>query len=455
MTVRKIRNCFLALAMTLACSGMALGAVSAQKAAQLGKNLTFLGAVKAGNKDGTIPAYTGGLTTPPAGFKKGSGWRPNPFAGEKPLFAITAKNMNKYADKLSEGVKAMLKKYPDFRLEVYPTHRTAAFPKYVLDNTVKAATSAKLTDGGLSFTGAHGGFPFPIPQNGYEAMWNHILHYNGLSFRILYRAYTVDSSGRPTMQTEGDVTQEYFYYDPNKPHAENFYALKDYYVAPARRVGEAFLVIDPIDYAHKSRKGWQYLPGQRRVKLAPELSFDTPCSIYGGQITWDDLFLFNGSMERWDMKLLGKKEMYIPYNEYKMIYQVPLEKELLTDHFPNPDDVRWELHRVWVVEATLKPGKRHLYSKQVFYLDEDSWDAALADKYDGRGQLYRVGMNYLTQQYDVPCIFPDSFSIVDLVTDSYAINALPTRGGRGIHYFSHPFPSRDWTPGSLSAGGVR
>ena len=320
---------------------------------------------------------------------------------------------------------------------------------------MKAATTAKTTNGGLSFTGVHGGFPFPIPNNGYEAMWNHILHFNGLTYEERYRAYTVDSTGRATMQAEGNVTQEYPYYDPAKPNAKDFYALKVYMVGPARRVGESVLIIDPIDYGRDSRKGWQYLPGQRRVKLAPDLSFDTPSSLFGGQTTWDDLFLFSGSMERYNFKLIGKKEMYIPYNEYKMLYHTDHEKDLLKKDHLNPDKVRWELHRVWVVEGTLKPGKRHLYSKQVFYLDEDSWAAALADKYDGRGQLYRVGVNYLTQQYDVPCLFPDSFAIYDLVTNSYAINALPRPGKKGILYPGHAFPAKDWTADSLAASGIR
>jgi hypothetical protein len=450
----KLHTCLIATALTLSCTGFALGAVSADKAAQLGKNLTLVGAEKAGNKEGTIPEYTGGISKSPANYTK-KGWRPDPFVDEKPQFAITAKNMAQYNDKLSEGVKVMLKKYPNFRLDVYKTHRTAAFPKYVTDNTVKAATNAKTANGGLSFTGAHGGFPFPIPNDGYEAMWNHILHYNGLTYEERYRAYTVDSTGRATMQAEGNVTQEYPYYDPAKPDAKDFYALKVYMVGPARRMGESVLIIDPIDSYNEKRKGWQYLPGQRRVKLAPDLNFDTPSSLFGGATTWDDLFLFSGSMERYNFKIVGKKEMYIPYNDYKMLYHTNHEKDLLKANFPNPDAVRWELHRVWVVEGTLKQGKRHLYSKQTFYLDEDSWAAALADKYDGRGQLYRVGLNYLVQQYDVPCLFPDSFAIIDLVTNSYAINALPVPGQKGILYPGHAFPPKDWTADSLAAGGVR
>jgi hypothetical protein len=99
--------------------------VTADEAKQLGTTLTQVGAEKAGNKEGTIPEYTGGLTTAPAGFDKGKGVRPDPFASEKPVASIDAKNMDKYADKLSEGTKALMQANADYRIDVYPTHRTA------------------------------------------------------------------------------------------------------------------------------------------------------------------------------------------------------------------------------------------------------------------------------------------------------------------------------------------
>jgi hypothetical protein len=450
------RMSLLAAGLVLAYAGVALGAVSADKAAQLGNNLTEIGAEKAGNKEGTIPEYTGGITKPPASYKKGSGWRPDPFEGEKPLYSITTKNMGQFSAKLSEGTKALLKKYPTFRLDIYKTHRSAAHPKQVLENTKKHALTAKLTEGGLAFTGAHAGYPFPIPQNGYEAMWNHLLHYEAVTYEQTYYTFTVDSTGRVTMQSSGNVQQEFPYYDPAKPNSTEFYNLKVYYTAPSRRVGEAFLIKDPIEYAHNARKAWQYLPGQRRVKLAPDLSFDTPCSVYGGQATWDDLVLFQGSMERYDFKLVGKKEMYIPYNDYKMINDTPdPQKDLLKKNHLNPDLVRWELHRVWVVEGALKTGKRHLYSKRIFYLDEDSWRVVASDQYDGRGQLYRIGFAYMTPSYEIPCPYGDVFTINDLVNDSYLINALNETGKKGAKFGLKPFPAKDWTADSLAGEGVR
>lgn len=453
----KLRNCLLAACLSVASAGAAFGAVSAEKAALLGTTLTEIGAEKAGNKEGTIPAFTGGITKPPANYDKSKpGWRPDPYAGEKPLFSITAKNVDQYKDKLTEGSKAMLKKYPSFRMDVYKTHRSAAHPQHVLDNTKKHALTAKLTDGGLGISGAHAGLPFPIPQSGLEAMWNHMLHYEGVTYEQTYYTFTVDATGRVSMQSQGNVIQEFPYYDPAKPDTNEIYNLKVYYTAPARRLGEAFLIKDPINYAKESRKAWQYLPGQRRVKLAPDLSFDTPCSVYGGQATWDDLLLYSGSMERYDWKIIGKKEMYVPYNDYKMINDTPNpEKDLLKKNHLNPDLVRWELHRVWVIEANLKPGKRHLYPRRVFYLDEDSWRGLASDQYDARGQLYRVGFVYMTPSYEIPCPYGDVFTYNDMVTDSYLINALNVTGKKGAKFGHKPFAPNNWTPDSLASEGIR
>lgn len=152
--------------------------VTADEAAKLKSTLTPFGAEKAGNKDGSIPAWTGGLTKVPAGYEPGSA-RPDPFPDEKPVVQISAKNLEQYKDKLSEGTQTMLRQHPSYRLDVYPTHRTAAAPQWVYDNTFQNATRAKTTAGGNSVENAYGGIPFPIPKSGAEVMWNHLLRWRG------------------------------------------------------------------------------------------------------------------------------------------------------------------------------------------------------------------------------------------------------------------------------------
>jgi len=430
-------------------------AVSADDAKKLGTSLTAVGADPGASKDGQIPAYTGGLTTAPAGFNKASGVRPDPFAGEKPTLVITGANMDKYAGSLTEGTKELLKKYSDFKVEVFPTHRSVALPKSVLDNTIKNATKAKTSQGGRVLEGASAGFPFPIPTNGFEAMWNHLARYVGPAYQMKYNSMNIDSSGHAVLATAGEAWQQYPYYIESKSadSAENdlFYQIKVTYSAPARRAGEALLLWDSVNPVEKGRRAWQYLPGQRRVRLAPDIAYDTPNPGTAGTTTYDDAFIFNGAMDRYDFKLIGKKEIYVPYNDYRLVY-APKSEDVATPKFANPDLTRWELHRVWVVEAYLLPGTRHVYSKRVFYLDEDSWIALASDNFDAKGQLFRSGFAFLTPSYDVQAPYADTSAFYDYVAGSWSL--FTHIGTQGLNY-TDPLPEKEWSSGSLAASGIR
>jgi hypothetical protein len=447
-----MRHSLTLVAALVAASFTAHAAVTADEAKALGTTLTAIGAEKAANKDGTIPAYSGGLTTPPAGFKAGDGIRPNPFASDKPRLQIDAKNMAQHAAVLTEGTKALMQKYPTFRVDVYPTQRSVAFPKWVADNTSKNAVKAKTSNDGRSMEGAHAGFPFPIPKTGYEAMWNHLVRFNGQAYESKYRNLTVDASGRTTLATEGISNQEYPFWDNSKTAADTFWRIKLTYTGPARRAGEALMLIDPLDIGANDRRAWSYLPGQRRVKVAPDLSHDTPNPGTAGATTFDDTFIFNGSMDRFDFKLVGKKEMIVPYNAYAAVYGSKQDDLLKPNHL-NPDLLRWELHRVWVVEATLREGKRHVYSKRTFYLDEDSWAALASDEYDARGQLYRTGFAYMAPSYDLPAPYTDMFGHYDLVSRVYSLTGFIAETGGLKH--TKPLGEREWTADSLAGAGVR
>ncbi len=446
-----LRRSILTLGISLTCMMPAFGAVSSEEAARLGSTFTAIGAEKTGNADGTIPAYTGGLKTP-ATFKKGSGVRPDPFADEKPLLSINPKNADKYSTKLTEGSKALLKKYPTYRIDVYKTHRTVSFPHYVQDGTAKNAVTAKAINGGISIQNATNGIPFPIPKDGNEAMWNHLLRYSGEAMKLKYKSWNIDASGRRTLGVSATVHQQYPYYDRKNPSVENYYMIKAHFEDPPRRSGEALMLIDPLDFTKKGRRAWQYLPGQRRVKLAPDLSFDTPNPANAGATTYDDVNIFNGSMERYTFRLIGKKEIYVPYNAYKAVYETKPEALCLPRHV-NPDYLRWELHRVWVVEASLKPGKRHIYSKRVFYLDEDSWAAVASEQYDARGQLFRTSFSLLTYSYDIQAPFTDPITFYDLVAGTYTLSV--NLGDKGSLHYINPLSDKQWSPDSLAGSGIR
>tara|TARA_Y100000296_G_scaffold87491_1_gene135708 strand:+ start:10446 stop:11810 length:1365 start_codon:yes stop_codon:yes gene_type:complete len=453
----KLINSFLITTLALAVSGAAMAAVTPEQAAQLGTTLTGIGAEKAGSADGTIPSYDGGLTTIPAGFKAGDSFRPDPFAGEKPRLVINGQNVADYADKLSASTVELLKRYPSFRLDVYPTHRSMALPQQVLDNTAANALAATTSEGGLALENALPGIPFPIPNDGNEAMWNHLMRYQGVAMSIKYDGWIVDSSGKATLSSAAIASIEHSLYDEKRPVGpagadELFYKIKLEYDAPARRAGEAVIAIDSVNSMKHPRRAWQYLPGQRRVKLAPELAYDTPNPGLSGTATWDDGFLFNGAMDRYDFKLVGKQEMYIPYNSYRMNYHKN-PAELVTAKHLNPDLQRWELHRVWVVEATLKPGKRHIYSKRTFYLDEDSWTAVASDEYDGRGQLYRGGFTHLAYSYDVQAADGINHMLYDFTSGAY--NLTGYYGPYGGFKYIEPLSRTQWSPESLAGTGIR
>lgn len=444
-----------ALAATFA--GQAMAAVSADEAKQLGTTLTLNGAEKGANKEGTIPAFTGTPIAPPASFKPGSGIRPDPFANEKPRVVITGKNMGEYADKLTEGTKELLKRHAGYRVDVYPTHRTMVPPKQVLENSQKNATTARTTEDGLGLENALPGIPFPIPKTGNEAMWNHLVRYQSIGFNTKYDSWTVDSAGVASLATHAEATYEWPAYAPGNIKSvmkgnDPYWRLKLNYKGPARRAGEALMLIDSVNPMEQGRRAWQYLPGQRRVKLAPDIAYDTPNAGSAGASTYDDAQVFNGKMDRFDFKLVGKKEMIVPYNAYRLQYH-PKSEDITTPNFVNPDLVRWELHRVWVVEATLKPGKRHVYSKRVFYLDEDTWNAVASDQYDARGQLYRSGFAALTYSYDANAISSDTQIFYDFASGSYAMLGL-----FGKYFLKHAtdvLPANQWSPESLSGAGVR
>lgn len=448
------KKTLMAAALTVAMAA-ASAAVTPEEAKQLGSTLTLVGAEKAGSKDGVIPEFTGGLTNGPA-VAKGSGMRADPYAADKPRLSINGKNLAGQEDKLTAGTRELLKRFATYRVDVYPTRRSVTFPKHVLDNTQKNALAAKTTDGGVGVENVLGGVPFPIPKTGYEVMWNHLLRYQGHAFFTKYDSWNVDSSGTPTLATTGEASQEFPLGDPKRTELSKpndvFFRTKMSYLAPARRAGESLMAFDHVSPVVQPRKVWQYLPGQRRVKLAPDVAYDTPNPASAGASTYDDGWVFNGALDRFDFKLVGKKEMIVPYNAYKLAYH-KVAADVTTPNHINPDLVRWETHRVWVVEATLKPGKRHIYSKRVFYIDEDSWVALASDEYDARGQLYRASFGHLTFSYDVLAPQSGNHMIYDFVSGSY--NIIGYAGPHGGVKYTDPFKPSEWSAEALSGAGVR
>jgi Protein of unknown function (DUF1329) len=439
-------------------AGSSLAAVSADEAKQLGNTLTPWGAEKAGNKDGSIPEWTGQVKIPSNYDPKKQGVRPDPFANEKPLFSINAQNMEKYADKLTDGIKAMMKKYPTFRIDVYPSHRTAAYPPYEIDNALKNATSCKDIGNGQKLEGCYAGIPFPIPKTGNEEMWNHIARYTTHSYRAIFTNWFVDSGGTAILQGKNESYQELPFHDPKltKPADGKtlYWRFRSDTTEPSRRAGEKSIFLDPVDMIGVGRRVWSYIPGQRRVKLAPDLAYDTPAPQSGGAQNMDDIEIFLGAQDRFDFKLLGKKEIFIPYNNFKMAdgASCPDKLKFIKNHM-NPDCIRWELHRVYVVEATLKAGIRHVYKRRTFYFDEDAPGAGIGDNFDATGKIYRVSIGTYYPMYEAQGLMSDQTTTHDLQSGTYATSGEVAETGGW--YLGPRKPETYYSGEALAADGIR
>ncbi len=442
------------LGMTVLTSTAALAAVSADEAERLGKDLTPLGAEMAGNADGTIPAWTGGITTPPAGFKVGD-HHPDPFADDAISFDINPANFKDYEDKLSVGHKAMFSKYSTFKMNVYPTRRSASFPERTYEMTKKNAVTGKLTPDGEGVLDVAEGIPFPFPTNAHELIWNHKLKFKGVSGVRYNNQVAPTASGKYTLvQLREEILAPY--YEEGKTIADIDNVLLYFYQqveAPARLAGNVLLVHETLNQSQQPRQAWIYNPGQRRVRRAPNVAYDNPGTASDGLRTNDMTDMFNGSMDRFNWELVGKKEMYVPYNSYKAHSSDVTVDDLVRPGHLNTDLLRYELHRVWVIEATLKDGTRHQNKRRTYYLDEDSYQIVMVDHYDSRDQLWRFSEAAPINYYDVPLMWTTMETHHDLQSGRYVTVGLDNQSD--VNNFTFSSAPMNYTPQALRKRGKR
>jgi hypothetical protein len=241
--------------------------------------------------------------------------------------------------------------------------------------------------------------------------------------------------------------------DPQKA-ANVLLFFKQRVTAPSRLAGNVLLVHETIDQVKEPRLAWVYNAGQRRVRRAPQVAYDGPGTAADGMRTSDNFDMFSGAPDRYDWKLVGKKEMYIPYNSYKLEQPNLKYDDIIKAGHINQDLTRYELHRVWEVEATVKSGERHIYAKRHLFFDEDSWQIALADHYDGRGQLWRVGEGHAVSHYQQQVPTYTLEALYDLIAGRYIALGMKNEEKRGVE-FGFKANSADYTPAALRNAGVR
>jgi hypothetical protein len=432
-----------------------IAAVPAAEADKLGKSLTPMGAEMAGNADGSIPAWK--PLPKNAGSVDSKGFLSDPYPGEKPLFTITAQNVDQYKAKLAPGQYAMFKRYPEtFKMPVYPSHRGATVPDDVFAAIKRNATNTNLVSGGNGLENFETAVPFPIPKSGVEVIWNHITRYRGGSVTRLVTQATPQPNGSYSMvyfQDQFVFRDKMKDYDPKNPGNILFY-FKQKVTAPARLAGGVLLVHETLDQVKEPRSAWVYNAGQRRVRRAPQVSYDGPGTAADGLRTSDNLDMYNGAPDRYDWKLEGKKEMYIASDSYKLDSPTLKYDDIIKAGHINQDLTRYELRRVWHVVATLKEGQRHIYAKRDFYIDEDTWQAAVIDHYDGRGQLWRVAEAHAENYYDKQVPWYALEALYDLQSGRYLALGMKNEE-KSAYDFGFTATTSDFTPAALRQDGVR
>ncbi|OUV03963.1 MAG: outer membrane lipoprotein-sorting protein [Betaproteobacteria bacterium TMED82] len=395
-------------------------------------DVTYSGAEKSGNESIGIPAWTGGLTRPPLGWQKSQGYV-NPFAEEKPLFIINASNFIEFKDKLTDGQIALLEKIPAFKMPVYKSHRTAVLPKEIIKIIEQESGNARIVSHGI-IGRSESSIPFPQPKNGEEAINNYLMRYIGNGFEREYSWFPVRPGKKYYRVGFKDrVVVAQSMRPPQIKRGLN-YAFYANFSAPSTLVGTVYLVHEFTNLIENPRAAWIYNAGARRVRRAPDLAYDNVADGTEGMRTTDQYFGFNGATDRYTWVLKGKRSLFVPYNTYDISSKKLKYEEILDNGTVNADLMRYELHRVWVVEATLKEKSNHIYGKRVFYLDEDSWSLLGEDCYDTRGNIWRIGIHGFIQIYDKLVPWPNILIWHDLSNGNYLVSHLDNEIRKPIRF---------------------
>ncbi len=442
----------LSILLLATCALQAQAKVDSAQAARLGQDLTPLGGERAGNAAGTIPAWDGGLAQPPANYQPGM-HHPDPYSADAPLYQVNSQNLAQYQAQLPAGLKALLEKNPDYFLRVLPTRRSAAAPQRIYDATRFNAQTAELISGGNGVDGAAAGIPFPLPKTGQEVIWNHIMRYRGdqISF-VTNQAAVLSNGAYNLLKLERDI---YFLYGREGVSPQDLDNTLFYYkykvVAPAKLAGSALVVQETLDQVLAIRKAWRFNRGERRVRRLPMLAYDTLQPDTNGMATADVVDSYNGAPDRYEWNLVGKQEMLVPYNSYAVHQKGIPYDNILRSNTVNPELLRYELHRVWVVDAELRKGFSHPYAKRRFYIDEDSWQILAADLYDKSGELSGVQESHPISYYDVPMFGSTLETIYDFKGKRYFVDGLDNN--EPMYNFNAKLTPRDFTPQALRREG--
>lgn len=401
----------------------ALAKVPADEAAQLRGPLTPLGAERAGNAKGSIPTWLGGITAPPPCHAAGARYC-DPHADDRPHTTISADNIEEWREQLPAAqIEMLLRHRPTYRLHVYPSRRSFANPPAIYEAAIRNAQTATLSANGLRLRDASVAVPFPIAKEGLEAIWNHRLRYRGPAYQRWISQASVLSSGEASLTRLRE--------DADFPYARGEMEPEDVaqrwlqvVLQPERLIGYFTLIRDSLDAEAAPTMAWRRAPELRAVRPERSFGFDGP-GMLGDDLRFDDQQdAFFGSPERYTWRIVARREMVVPYNSYRLHGGRRQLREILRPGHLDPSLVRHELHRVWVVEATLKPKAIHRHKRRTFYIDEDSWQVLVTDLYDRNDRLWRAQEIHTLMAYDRAVLMPAVEAFYDLESGRYLVQGI-------------------------------
>jgi hypothetical protein len=402
----------------------------------LNESLTPTGAIRQGTTDGRIPAWVSS--------KEQAALLHQQLEQDQPLFTITGDNYTEYLAHLTEGQIALFRQHPNtFKMPVYQSKRLHQIPKWLAEATHKNLNDARLIDDGNGISNVWPGIPFPVPDNALEILWNHLIAWRSISAKGTFIESTIHpNQAHYLIESSFEIAMPY--YQPERMAVTDNIILTYYLtriISPARIAGGATLVHDSMNPRMGQRQSWIYNVSQRRVRRLPFLGYDTPNMNSDDIRVVDEVNLFNGSPDRYEWKSHGKKAIYIPYNAKSLAESTKDFESLLTPYHLKTEPTRYELHRVWEIEATLKPDQHHIYTRRKLYLDEDSWMALIAEQYDQSGALWRVSISHTQYMPELPGTMKVADIFHDIKNQSYFVQSLIERNGRWLE-FSNTLPEK-------------
>jgi hypothetical protein len=175
----------------------------------------------------------------------------------------------------------------------------------------------------------------------------------------------------------------------------------------------------------------------------PNYLYDAPQIGFENNYTIDDPYLYNGPLDRFSWKIVGHKQLIVPYNSFGLLAFNREFNDVAKAQYIAADARRYEIHDVVQVEATVKSGVRHIAPRKELYFDPDSWLALVGEDYDGQDKLWKVAESYPAPIWEIGgACDVEPFAKYDLLNGRYVVDQGSFGSGTDIKYYPEPSVSQ-------------